>query len=279
MQRSTTIVRGLVGLTPVIMLLTHYLAVLPHEFSHSVVAWIVGIKPVPGNIIWGGTSLWNITLLAHVDENVDYQAALAAGRYWQVAVAAAAGLVIGNAVPYLVVRSLMFRGTFAGSRPVWLYVLFWYLFFGVANLYDYVPTRVFTGDGDVTHFVEGSHIDRWWIYAIGTPLVLWAVVDMYRSVLPRVLGFCGFGDLRAARALVLVAASAMLFGYFAIPALEETDPVTVFIGRTSLLLVPVVLVATWRRVVLDDLPTAWGRAEVRRLAPVDVTTAAGPTSG
>jgi hypothetical protein len=65
------------------------------------------------------------------------------------------------------------------------------------------------------------------------------VVDMCRSVLPRVLGFCGFGDLRAARALVLVVASAMLFGYFAIPALEETDP----------------------------------------LAPVDVTTAAGPTSG
>jgi hypothetical protein len=215
LQRSTATAWWLVGLTPMIMWLTHYLAVLPHEFSHSVVAWIVGIKPAPGNISWGGTSLWNITLLAHVDENVDYQAALAAGRNWEVAVTAAAGLMIGNALPYLVVRSLMFEGAFARSRPVWLYVVFWYLFFGAANLYDHVPTRMFSDDGDVAHFVEGSHIDRWWIYAIGTALVLWVIVDMYRSVLPRVLDFCGFGDLRAARALVLIATSAVRFGYFA----------------------------------------------------------------
>jgi hypothetical protein len=54
---------------------------------------------------------------------------------------------------------------------------------------------------------------------------------------------------------VLFAATATLFGYFAIPALEETDPVSLFMGRTSLLLIPVVLVATSRRAVLDELPT------------------------
>jgi hypothetical protein len=256
MHPFTTRAWWLVGFTPVIMWLTHYLAVLPHEFAHSIVAWIVGIKPVPGDITWGGTSLWNIMLLAHVDEHVDYQAAIAAGKDWQAAAAALAGPVIGNGLPYLIVRNLIFRGRFLTSHPVLLYVVFWYLFFGVANLYDYVPTRVFADDGDITHFVEGSHANRWWIYAIGTSLVLWAIVDLYRTVLPRVLGYCGFGDLPIARALVLLGVTATCFGYFAIPALEETDPVTLFIGRTSLLLIPVVLVVTWRRGVLDALPTA-----------------------
>lgn len=46
----------------------------------------------------------------------------------------------------------------------------------------------------------------------------------------------------------------VLFGYFAVPALEEPDPVSQFLGRTSLLLVPVVLVAAGRRLVFDPLP-------------------------
>lgn len=256
LQRRGDRIWWLVAFTPVIMWLTHYLAVIPHEFSHSIVAWIVGTKPVPGDLTWGGASLWNIMLLAHVDENVAYGDAIAAGRDWQVAVAAAAGPVVGNGVPYLIVRTFLFRSGRLCSRPVWLYVVFWYLFFCAANLYDYVPTRVFADDGDVTHFVEGAHVGRWWIYAIGTCAVLWVLVDLYRSVLPRVLDLCGFADLRVARALVLVAGTAVLFGYFAIPALEETDPVSQFLGRTSLLLIPVVLVATWRRVVLDDPPAA-----------------------
>ncbi|MBN9108299.1 MAG: hypothetical protein J0I34_05915 [Pseudonocardia sp.] len=236
--------RWLLAATPVILLVTHYVAVLPHEFSHSIMAWLTGIKPTPGDIDWGGTGLWNIFLLAHVDENVDYSAALAAGHHWQVAMAAAAGPVIGNALPYLLVRRWLFRWRL---QPAGLYVVFWYLFFSLVNVYDYVPLRTFAPDGDVTHFVEGSGVSRWWIYAVVTPLVVWGTADLYRRVLPTVLERVGFA--RAERAVLLVVATASFFGYFAIPALEESDPVTLFLGRTSLLLIPIVVVATWRRVV------------------------------
>ena len=66
--------------TPLVILLTHFAAVLPHEFAHSVVAWVLGVEDQPGNIDRGGRSRHNVLLLVHMDENVDYPAALAAGK-------------------------------------------------------------------------------------------------------------------------------------------------------------------------------------------------------
>src|SRR5919112_441433 len=84
-------VSWLLAATPVMVLLAHYAAVIPHEFAHSIMAWILGIKDQPGNIDWGGTSLLNVLLLANIDENVDYTPALEAGKHWQVALTAFAG--------------------------------------------------------------------------------------------------------------------------------------------------------------------------------------------
>ncbi len=56
--------------TPATILLAHYLTVLPHEFGHSFMAWITGIKSNPLNIEWGDGSIGNI-LLRGIDENVD----------------------------------------------------------------------------------------------------------------------------------------------------------------------------------------------------------------
>ncbi|WP_111766024.1 hypothetical protein [Nakamurella deserti] len=177
--------------TPVIMWLVHYLAYLPHEYAHSVTAWIVGIKPQPGNITWGDSSLINIMLATQVDENVDYSAALAAGKDWQVALVAFAGPGLGNAVPYLVCRWLIFKDSIA-ARPWVAYILLWYVFFGLANIYDYIPMRMFTDGGDVHHFLLGSGISEWLVYGIVGNLAVLAIVDFYRSVLPFALGVAGF---------------------------------------------------------------------------------------
>jgi hypothetical protein len=245
----------LTGFTPLIFLLTHYLGVIPHEFSHSVTAWVLGIKGEPGNIDWGGSSLWNVTLLAHINENIDYSGALAAGKTAQVAIVAFAGPGIGNFLPYLIVRFGFMKRTWLAHRPVLLYVLFWYYFVSLVNLYDYIPLRVFAPDGDVTHFVLGSGLSRWWIFVVGTYGVLWTIVDFYRDILPYTLGTCRFQAEKVARAIVLVFAVGLMFGYFAIPALEETEPVTLFMGRFSLMLIPAIILATGRRNVLSPLPS------------------------
>jgi hypothetical protein len=128
----------------------------------------------------------------------------------------------------------------------------------LANLYDYVPIRAFAADGDVAHFRWGSGASPWLVYAVAGYLVLWAIVDFYRKVLPGALGVVGFAA-PAARAAVLVVATAVLFGYFAIPGLLEPDPVSQFIARTSLLIVPAMVAANWRRVVQRDGRAAPGR--------------------
>ena len=35
---------------------------------------------MPADTTWGGTSLWNIMLLAHVDGHIDNQAAITGGK-------------------------------------------------------------------------------------------------------------------------------------------------------------------------------------------------------
>ncbi len=250
----------LLAATPLVLLLTHYAAVLPHEFAHSVVAWLVGIKDQPGNIDWGGTSLLNVLGLVDIYENVDYRAALDAGRSWQVALTAFAGPGLANGGLYLLARRFVASPRLAG-RPLAAYALFWFLLMNLANLYDYVPIRAFAADGDVAHFRWGSGASPWLVYAVAGYLVLWAIVDFYRKVLPGALGVVGFAA-PAARAAVLVLATAVLFGYFAIPGLLEPDPVSQFIARTSLLIVPAVVAANWRRVVGRD-----GRAPDRPARP------------
>ncbi len=237
----------LLAATPLVLLVTHYVAVIPHEFAHSIMAWLLGIKPEPGNITWGGTSLGNVLLLWDIDENVDYTAALAAGRGAAVAVVAFAGPGLANGGLYLLSRWLITRPWFA-TRPVAGYVLFWFLFMNLVNLYCYVPLRTFADDGDVHHFLLGTGLSPWWVYGVGGALVLWATVDCYRRVLPRTVRMCRF-DTPVLRATLLIVATLLMFGYYAMPAFEESDPVSLFMAGTSVLLIPVVLVASWRRVV------------------------------
>ncbi|CAA9292544.1 MAG: hypothetical protein AVDCRST_MAG93-4012 [uncultured Chloroflexia bacterium] len=259
--RNETVTRAtwLLAATPLVLLLTHAAAYLPHEFSHSVVAWLVGIKDRPGDIDWGGSGLLNIFLLMQVNENVDYMAALDAGKYWQVALTAFAGPGVANGGLYLLSRRFIAAPSLS-VRPVAAYVLFWFLFMNLANLYDYVPIRAFAADGDVAHFRYGSGVSPWLIFAVAGYLVLWAITDFYRVVLPHGLGVVGF-DSRAARAAVLILATALLFGYFAIPGLEEPDPVSLFMARTSLLIIPAVVAANWQRIVVRKRSAADRRGQ------------------
>lgn len=242
--------KWLLASTPIVLWLTHYAAVLPHEFAHSILAWILGIKSVPGDIYWGPGSILNVALLVDIDENVGYTRALAAGENWQVALVAFAGPGLANGGMYLVSRWLLTR-PYVASRPIQAYVLFWFYIMNAANLFCYVPLRVFAGDGDVHHFLLATGISPWWVYVVGGYLVLWVLVDTYLVVLPSVLGMCGFTS-PAGRAVVLTVTTALIFGYFAIPGLLEDDVASVLIARTSLLAIPVIVLLTWRRIVLAD---------------------------
>lgn len=268
LARSPERVWVLVAATPVIAWLTHYLAVIPHEYAHSFMAWITGIKANPFLIDWGGTGLHNLITLGNIDEEVDYDQALSGGHNTAAALTAMAGAVIGNGVPYLIVRLLLLKRPAITDRPWVVYTLFWYVVFCVGNFYDYVPLRTFATGGDVDNFALATGWSRWAIYAVAGYLTLWAIVDLYRKAMPWTLGAAGFGRTRVARAIVVVLATLALFVLYALPALEQPDPVSVFMGRTSLIIIPAVLLASWRRNVFSELPTP-GRnpADARQASP------------
>jgi hypothetical protein len=255
----------LAATTPLAILLAHYLAVLPHEFLHSFVAWATGIKSNPFDLHWGGGSVGNILLLYNIDEKVDYKAAYAAGEAASVAAAAIAGLV-ANVVLYLVIRfaAPLWR---TSRRPFVAYLAFWFLFMQLANIYDYVPIRVAASDGDVGQWVRATHMSPWLIYVVVGYVVLWAMVDFYRVVMPEALDSSGIAS-PASRAVVLVIATVVMFTYFAWPGLLEDGLLSVFIARTSLLLIPVVLIANWRRIVTR---TTWSRRPDRVESSVRTT--------
>ncbi|MBN9107230.1 MAG: hypothetical protein J0I34_00480 [Pseudonocardia sp.] len=266
---STARVWWMVAATLVVIWLTHYVVVIQHEYAHSLMAWLTGIKDDPWRIDWGGTGIHNVLTLGNIDEDVDYDRALAAGHNTAAALTAMAGVVIGNGVFYLVARGFLGRPAVAG-RPWVLYFLFWYIVHSVGNFYDYVPLRVFAG-GDVKNFAAATGWSLWWIYGVAGYLTLWAVMDLYQKVLPRTLGAAGFDPVRAARAaraIVLILVTLVLFVLYGQPALEQSDPVSVFMGRTSLIVIPAVLIITWRRNVMSELPLPPAAARREQRTPL-----------
>ena len=82
---------GFILITPIFILLSHYLAVFPHEYAHSFMAWLLGYKDNPLALNYGGSSLANILLLLNIDQNVDNQMIYASGHSAYVALIAFAG--------------------------------------------------------------------------------------------------------------------------------------------------------------------------------------------
>lgn len=155
------------------------MAVLPHEFGRSFMAWATGIKADPWNIEWGDGSVGDVLLLRSIDENVDYRTALTDGHPAAIAATVMAGPGM-NALMFLFVR---FAAPLwhTSSRIVIAYLTFWFLFMNIANLYDYVPIRVAAANGDVWQWIQATHMSLWWICSIVGALVLWVVVDLPNS--------------------------------------------------------------------------------------------------
>ena len=155
-----------------------------------------------------------------------------------------------NAVMFLLTRFLVPLWRTSG-RPAVAYSMFWFVFMNVANLYDYVPIRVAASNGGVWRWIqaEETHMSAWWVYGVVGAFVLWVMIHFYRALTAAVTRRQPDELRHQGRALVLVTATAIMFAYFATPGLVQSDDVSLFIGGTSLLLIPVVILINWRPVV------------------------------
>lgn len=232
----------LILITPLFLLLTHYLAMLPHEYLHSFTAWLLGDKTNPFALHYGGTSWSNLLLLLHMDENVNYPLIFSAGHGEHAALIAFAGLGFAN-IPLYFLSLWFLRKQRITQKPFLCYFLFLFNVMNIGNFYDYVPIRTFGTHGDARHFWQGLQISPWWVYFMGGYLVAIVMWHFFKYTLQR-----AYSDLKLnqySKAGLMMLSVLVLFGFFGCPGFYHYGTISYFLSATSLLAIPGIMMLLW----------------------------------
>lgn len=194
-----------------ILLLTHAIAYLTHEYSHSFTAWLLGGMPNPLALDYGRLTPANIVLLSGVDDNVPYDRILSDGHRIAVAIIALAGPYVGNALFYLglcvVVRRLR------GGGVVTVSFVYWLMLMCAGNVWSYVPIRAITTHADIAIAANGLHIGVWTLFPFLLVPSLILVGHFFLRICPSLVPAIA-GDRPARMALVIALTSAWFFIFF-----------------------------------------------------------------
>jgi hypothetical protein len=232
-------------ITPIFILLSHYLAVFPHEYAHSFMAWLLGFKDNPLTLNYGGTSLANILLLLHIDQNVDNHMIYALGHPAYVALIAFIGPAM-NGLLFILSFYLLQNKTIK-HRPYLLYFLFFFNLMNLGNIYDYVPIRTFATQGnmlDVLDIEQALNISPWYIYIIIGYLVAFLIWQFFTKTLIAIYVNLKLIDT-ISRASLMIICVCILFGYFGLPGLFNYGEVSYFLSITSLAIIPGMITILW----------------------------------
>jgi hypothetical protein len=235
----------LILITPIFILLSHYPAVLLHEFSHSFMAWALGFKTNPFALNYGGTGFWNLLLLINVDHNVNNKMIYALGHPGLVALIASAGPCMN--ILLFVVSFCLLQTQKIKQRAYWFYFLLFFNLMNLGNIYDYVPIRTFAINGnmvDVVDIEQGMHWSPWWIYLIVGYLLSFLVWQFFTRTLPAAYLHVKIQST-AGRAALMITCVCIFFGYFALPGFFNHGPVSAFLSATSWMAIPGIIVALW----------------------------------
>jgi hypothetical protein len=194
------------------LLLTHAIAFFLHEYSHSVIAWLLGFKPNPLDLHYGRLDLSNILLQQDMDENVDYKAIFDGGHRYAVAVIALGGAAIGNGVLY-VALTLILKRRVSRMRPASALFLFWLALMACANLWSYAPVRTITTHGEMADAAQGLGISTWTLFPFVVLPSVWAAWDFFSRLTPVVLDRVYSGDVLH-RWYVTTVACFIFFGFY-----------------------------------------------------------------
>lgn len=172
--------------TVINVILVYYIAVLCHEYGHSMVAWMFGYKQNPFDINYGS---W---YLMPISENVDFKAIYASGHPYQSGLIGIAGIFVTT---MLFLISLYFLNQKYILRSPFL--IYFFFFLAAMNLMDigaYIPNRTFSGtNGDMSHtggdigeFLHGFNLSPFWIFIPGVILVTLAFYRFYNVELKKI---------------------------------------------------------------------------------------------
>ena len=248
-------------LTPLFVIFSHYLAVFPHEFTHSFFAWALGYKTNPFDIQYGGTSPSNLLLLSNIDENVDYER-IFQNNPFHVALIALSGPFIANGLLFIFSYWLLQKKAIQ-QKPYLYYFIFWFNIMNIANLYDYVPLRTFAGlnwDTDMSNLERGLGISPWVVYIVGGYLMLFLFWQFFTKTLVEAYVYLNIKSAWV-RSSLLIAVVSVLFVYFGRAGLHGYGEISTFVSATSMIFCPAVIFVCWpQRLWVREKIDAIGRA-------------------
>ena len=238
MRKSNII---LLFLTPLYMWIGHILSVFPHEYAHSLIAWALGFKANPLDIIYGGWSWQNIIFLANIDENVNYVLIDQLGHRQLISLIAFAGPGIGTLAVYLITLYLL-RKSF---NSYLYYLVLWLNLDAIRELWAYVPLRSLTDRADIAHINESLGISHWWIFMLISPLVAWGVWNFFSNTLKN--SYEKLGLLSTASKVILLILT--VFYFFTLTGMQilmaNYDFITNTLTWISFIAIPFILIFCW----------------------------------
>lgn len=146
--------------TFIVVLLTHAIAYLSHEYAHTFTAWCLGWMSEPFDVDYGPLTVYNVMFLGDVSDNVNYAPIFAADHGNQAAMIALAGVFLGNGLLYVVLY-LISRLFWVRSKRYLLMVLYWLAVMCTGNVWSYVPIRSITTHADMAIAAKGLGISTW----------------------------------------------------------------------------------------------------------------------
>jgi hypothetical protein len=166
------------------VLVTHAIAYMAHEYSHSFMAWSLGWMADPLALDYGHSNLSNLLFLGEVDDNVHYEPIFASGHGVQASIIALAGVVIGNGVLYSLCYRLANTRVVASSRFA-VSFLYWLSLMCAGNVWSYVPIRAITTHADIALAARGLGIPTWALFPFLIVPALYIVRHFFGAMFAR----------------------------------------------------------------------------------------------
>ena len=244
MNKKSTAYCFLLIMTVIYFFLSHYVALFSHEWTHGTLAWVFGYKSNPFDIYYGVKTWSDLLLFPHIDEAVNYSHICSIGHPYQAGIIAITPPVITNGGMFLICIYLQSKKWLMNKK--WLfYFVFWLSIMSLGNVFDYIPVRTFSTHGDIGNFLNAFNISPWWVFVIGTSIVVVFFYHFFKTQVPRVYQIMDIQTV-AARTFLLFIILIILPGLFAIPGLGCGSNYTCnAIAWISIAYIPILMIILW----------------------------------
>ena len=196
---------------------------------------------------YGSLNLDNILFQSYVRDGIEYASPLANGRGLSIAIIAAAGMLAGNGITYVVSRALYARAKMK-HKPMMAFFAFWLCVMSVGNFISYVPVRTFTTKGDMALIASGLSIAPWCIALfLGIPVV-GVSYHFFVKIIPDIFLFMLPKDIWMQR-LLLVTTTYLIFVFFGTSGFDRYGAISYWLSIGSVFFFfPLVTLLCWPRI-------------------------------